>query len=290
MVKPILDAVATSLIPIHDANPTKRFPVVTIALIVANVLAFFLVEPNFGTGAPASEYFFENAPMPCQLENTCPAGFVITDNGISPPLNDRELDQVQQNPEVINREVGPHRVAVIPHRDLMSFVGAILLSTFLHAGFLHIAGNMLFLWVFGNNIEDFLGPIKYLGFYLLGGIAAALAHIFTHLNDIAPSVGASGAVAAVMGAYLVLFPRARVTTLVFIFFFITFIELSAFAVLGLWFVYQFITGAQEATGATSVAWMAHVGGFVFGVVGIFLLGGRPHRPRWEPSWGWRRGY
>jgi membrane associated rhomboid family serine protease len=289
MVKPILDAVATSLIPISDANPTKRFPVVTIALIVANVLAFFLVEPNFGNGAAASDYFFENAPMPCQVDNTCPAGFVITNEGISPPLNDRQLEQVQQNPEVINREVGPHRVAVIPDRDLMSFVGAILLSTFLHAGFLHIIGNMLFLWVFGNNIEDFLGPIKYLVFYLLGGIAASLAHIFTHLNDIAPSVGASGAVAAVMGAYLVLFPRARVTTLV-IFFFITVIELSAFAVLGIWLVFQFITGAQEATGATSVAWMAHVGGFVFGVVGIFLLGGRPHRPRWEPSWGRRRGY
>jgi membrane associated rhomboid family serine protease len=280
--------VATSLIPIHDANPTKRLPVVTIALIVANVLAFFLVEPNFGNGAPASEYFFENAPMPCQLEDTCPAGFVLTDEGISPPLNDRELEEVQNNPGAVTREIGAHRVAVIPDRDLLSFMGAILLSTFLHAGFLHIIGNMLFLWVFGNNIEDFLGPIKYIGFYLLGGIAAALAHIYTHLSDIAPTVGASGAVAAVMGAYIVLFPRARVTTLV-IFFFITVIELSAVAVLGIWFVYQFITGAQEASGATSVAWLAHVGGFVFGVVGIYLLGGRPHRPRWQPTLG-PRGY
>jgi membrane associated rhomboid family serine protease len=280
--------VATSLIPIADANPTKRVPVVTVALIVANVLAFLFLEPNFGSGAAASEYFFENAPMPCQLEDSCPAGFVITDEGMSPPLNDQQLDEVQANREAVSREIGPHRVAVIPDRDLMSFLGAILLSTFLHAGFLHIGGNMLFLWVFGNNIEDWLGPIKFVAFYLLGGIAAALGHVFTHLGSVAPTVGASGAVAAVMGAYLVLFPRARVTTLVFIFFFITVVELSAFAVLGIWFVFQFITGAQEVSGATSVAWMAHVGGFVFGVVAIFLLGGRPHRPRWEQSLGWRR--
>ena len=280
---------ATSLIPISDANPTRRFPVVTIALIVANVLAFFFVEPNFGGGAAASDYFFENAPMPCQIEDSCPAGFVITDQGISPPLNDQQLNEVQANREAVTREVGPHRVAAIPDRDLVSFLGAILLSTFLHAGFLHIIGNMLFLWVFGNNVEDFLGPIKYLAFYLVGGIAAALAHIFTHLDSVAPTVGASGAVAAVMGAYLVLFPRARVTTLVFIFFFVTFIELSAFAVLGIWFVFQFLTGVQEVSGATSVAWMAHVGGFVFGVVAIYLLGGRPHRPRWQQTLGWR-GY
>jgi membrane associated rhomboid family serine protease len=274
--------VPVSLIPISDANPTRRFPIVTIGLIVANVLAFFFLEPNFGNGAPAGEYFFENAPMPCQLEDTCPAGFVLGEGGTA-ALNDRDLEEVRRNPGAVRQQIGSFRLAVVPDRDLMSFFGAVLLSTFLHAGFLHIVGNLLFLWVFGNNVEDFLGPVKYLGFYLLGGIAAAFAHIFTHIGDISPTVGASGAVAAVMGAYLVLFPRARVTTLV-IFFFITVIELSAIAVLGIWFVFQFITGAQEAAGATSVAWMAHVGGFVFGVVGIYLLGGRPHRPRWEPSW------
>jgi rhomboid family protein len=258
--KPILGGVFTSLIPISDLNPTRRFPAVTIGLIVANVLAFLLLEPNFGNGPKASEYFFEAAPVPCQVQDSCPAGVRFQD----------ETGQIVAQVE-------------IPNRDLLSFLSAILLSTFLHAGFLHIAGNMLFLWVFGNNIEDFLGPVKYLLFYLLGGIAASLAHVFTHLSSIAPSVGASGAVAAVMGAYLVLFPRARVRTLV-IFFLITMIELSAMVVLGIWFVYQIVLGAQEASGATSVAWMAHVGGFVFGVIAIYLLGGRPQQPRWKPNW------
>jgi membrane associated rhomboid family serine protease len=253
-----------SLIPISDANPTRRTPVVTIGLIAANVLAFFFLQPDFGTGLEASEYFFENAPLPCQAAEVvesgddCPAGVFIPQLGPVP----------------------------IPDRDALSLLSAVLLSTFLHAGFLHIIGNMLFLWVFGNNIEDYLGPVKFLIFYLLGGIAAAFAHIVTHLDDVIPSVGASGAVAAVMGAYLVLFPRARVNTLVPIFFFFTIIQLSAFAVLGLWFVYQFIIAAQDAAGGgNAVAWMAHVGGFVFGVIGILVLGGRPHRPERQPVWG-----
>jgi membrane associated rhomboid family serine protease len=236
------------LIPISDANPTRRFPVVTIGLIVANIIAF-LQEPSLGSGPAAGQYFFDNAPIPCQLNDTCPA--------------------------------------VVPDRDLTSFLTAVLASIFLHAGILHIAGNMLFLWVFGNNIEDYLGAGRYLAFYLLGGFAASFAHIATHANDVIPTVGASGAVAAVMGGYLVLFPRARVNVLVPIFFFFSIIQLSAFAVLGLWFLYQFLIGVQEATGANQVAWMAHVGGFAFGVVAIYLLGGRPHRPRprvWTPEW------
>ena len=236
------------LIPISDANPTRRFPIVTVGLIVANVVAF-LQEPSLGMGQGALEYFFNNAPVPCQLEHSCPA--------------------------------------IVPDRSLSSFLIAVLASMFLHAGILHIAGNMLFLWVFGNNVEDFLGGARYLIFYILGGFAASFAHIATHSNDALPTVGASGAVAAVMGAYLVLFPRARVNVLVPIFFFFTIIQMSAFAVLGLWFLYQFLIGAQEAGGATEVAWMAHVGGFAFGVVAIYLLGGRPHRPQptvWSPGW------
>jgi hypothetical protein len=145
---------------------------------------------------------------------------------------------------------------------------------------------MLFLWVFGNNVEDYLGHVKYLLFYLAGGIIATFAHVFTHLGDEVPLVGASGAVAAIMGAYLLLFPRAKVKVLVPIFILWTIIELEAVAVLGLWLVYQFIIAAQESQGATSVAWMAHVGGFVFGALLIFLIGGRPHKPQpaWEPHW------
>ena len=258
-----------SLIPISDANPTKRTPVVTIALIVANLLAFFFVEPDFGNGPEASAYFFENAPLPCQ------ASEVFGDEATDCPVGTGFIPGVGR--------------VTIPNRDIVSLMGAVLLSTFLHAGFLHIIGNMLFLWVFGNNIEDHLGPVRYLLFYLLGGVAAAFAHILTHLNDVIPSVGASGAVAAVMGAYIVLFPRARVNVLVPIFIIFTVLQLSALTVLGLWFVYQFLIGLQEASaGGNAVAWMAHVGGFVFGVVAILLLGGRPQQPRWQPSW--RRTY
>lgn len=248
-----------SLIPISDANPTHRKPFVTIGLILGNLYMFFQ-QPDFGRGAAATRYFVQNAPIPCQLPADCPAGFAA---GV----------------------IGPQQVA-IPERPLTSFLVATLVSIFLHAGFLHIGGNMLFLWVFGNNVEDHLGHVKFLLFYLTGGVVAALAHVFTHLDSVLPAVGASGAVAAVMGAYIVLFPRARVNVLVPIFIIFTVVQLSAIVVLGLWFLYQFLIGAQEFSGATEVAWMAHVGGFVFGAIGIFALGGRPHRPRsrWERRW------
>lgn len=247
-----------SLIPISDANPTRRFPLVTIALIALNV-AFFFTEPGFGQTRAANAYFIEVAPIPCQIEADCPAGLRLG-GGFAVP---------------------------IPERGPLSYLAASLHAMFLHAGFLHIAGNMLFLWVFGNNVEDFLGRARYAAFYLGGGIAASLAHTFTHLDSVLPAVGASGAVAAVMGAYLVLYPHARVNVLVPIFVFLTVIPMSAFAVLGLWFVYQFLLGAQELAGAGGVAWMAHVGGFVFGVVGILALGGRPQRPRpYYQPWGY----
>jgi membrane associated rhomboid family serine protease len=258
-----------NLIPISDANPTRRTPVVTIGLILANAFAFFFVEPAFGNGPEASQYFFENAPLPCQ------AAEAAGNESVDCPVGTGTIPGIGQ--------------VTIPKRDALSLLGAVLLSTFLHAGWLHIIGNMLFLWVFGNNIEDHLGPVKFLLFYLAGGIFAALAHILTHVDDVVPSVGASGAVAAVMGAYIVLFPRARVNVLVPIFFIFTVLQLSAVTVLGLWFVYQFLIGLQEATaGGNAVAWMAHVGGFLFGVLGILLLGGRPQRPRSQPTW--RRSY
>ena len=246
-----------SLIPISDANPTKRFPIVTVLLILLNIAAFFQT-PGLGTGGEAAVYFYEKAPLPCQIENVCPAGVEFGQGG---------------------------PVVEIPERSLPELLGSIVFSTFLHGGFMHIAGNLLFLWVFGNNIEDFLGRIKYLLFYLAGGIAASLAHMYTHLDDVVPSVGASGAVAAVMGAYLLLYPKAKIRVLV-LFILITMIELSAIAVLVMWFIYQFFIGAQELTGATNVAWMAHVGGFVFGFIAIWLLGGRPHKP---PS-QWQRAF
>ena len=250
-----------SLIPISDANPTRRFPIVTLLLIGLNVVAFFLT-PGLGQTAESNHYFIEQAPIACQVVDTCPdERFLVGD-----------------------------AVTQIPERDFPSFLLSALYSTFLHAGFLHIIGNMLFLWVFGNNVEDFLGRIKYLAFYLLGGLAASLAHVYwtlassgnectpLDLSPCIPSVGASGAVAAVMGAYLLLFPRARVNVLVPIFFIFTVIQVSALITLVAWFAYQFFIAWQEQAGVTGVAWMAHVAGFVFGLVAIFLLGGRPHQP------------
>jgi membrane associated rhomboid family serine protease len=158
-------------------------------------------------------------------------------------------------------------------------------SMFMHAGFLHIAGNMLYLWIFGNNIEDAIGHVRFLLFYLACGVLAAIAHIFvatsvlaTPISPYVQTVGASGAIAGVLGAYLWLYPRNKIRTLVPIGFFLTDMDVPAVLVLGIWFVAQFLgLGAQAGSG---VAYGAHVGGFVAGLVIILLLGGRKlARPR-----------
>ncbi len=249
-----------SLIPISDSNPTRRFPIVTVALIAINVLAFFLLEPGFGSSNAAQAYFVKHAAVPCQLQHTCPAGSI---------------------------QYGFRgAIANIPGRDTLSFLGAMVSAMFLHAGFLHIAGNMLFLWIFGNNVEDYLGRLKYVVFYLVCGFAASFAQILSSLHgdgSLIPAVGASGAIAGTLGAYLVLFPRARINTIVPIFFFFTVLRLSAFVVLGLWLLFQIFVSQP------GVAWQAHVGGFVFGAIAIFLLGGRPQKAAtpWQ-SYDWHR--
>jgi membrane associated rhomboid family serine protease len=145
----------------------------------------------------------------------------------------------------------------------------LLTSMFLHGGWLHFLGNMLYLWVFGDNIEDRLGHFRFFGFYLACGLAAAFLHVFTNIGSDVPTVGASGAIAGVLGAYLVLFPGARVLTLVPIFFFFQLVELPALIFLGFWFVMQFFSGAMSlAAGERQIggtAWWAHIGGFVTGI-------------------------
>lgn len=142
-------------------------------------------------------------------------------------------------------------------------------SMFLHAGLLHLGGNMLYLWIFGDNIEDKLGRVRYVSFYLVCGLAAGLTHLGLDPGSNVPTVGASGAISGVLGAYLVMFPRARVLTVIPVFFFLQIAELSAIVVLGFWFVIQFLSGlvplghGVESSGG--VAWWAHVGGFVAGV-------------------------
>ena len=153
----------------------------------------------------------------------------------------------------------------------------ILFSMFMHGGLVHLLGNMLYLWIFGNNVEDYLGRIRFIIFYILSGIFAALGQILIAPNSIVPMIGASGAIAGVLGAYLILFPRARITTLVFFGFFIRLIKLPAIFVLGLWIIFQLFYGLSELSlsgGGAGVAWFAHIGGFIGGIALIKLFGGR----------------
>ena len=143
---------------------------------------------------------------------------------------------------------------------------ALLSFMFLHGGFLHLLGNMWTLYIFGDNVEDHLGHFRYLLFYLLCGLASGFSHLFLNLQSNVPTIGASGAIAGVMGAYFILYPRSRILTLIPIFFIPWFIEISAFFFLALWFLLQFVNATLRGGGAGGIAWWAHIGGFVFGIV------------------------
>ncbi len=154
-------------------------------------------------------------------------------------------------------------------------------SMFLHGGFMHLAGNMLYLWIFGNNIEDHLGPFKFIIFYLVSGLAASFLFVIFSPSSQVPMIGASGAIAGVLGGYLFLFPRTRVLTLMFLFYFIRMIYLPAKVVLGFWFVYQlFMSVFSAGDGGGGVAWLAHVGGFAFGYL-WFRLTSKRRLKKWQ---------
>ena len=167
--------------------------------------------------------------------------------------------------ELANATIPNHiRLAVNGHGSLEAAFLPILTSMFMHGGFLHIAGNMLFLWIFGDNVEDHFGHFPYLLFYLVCGIGSGLAHIVFNYHSSLPALGASGAISGVMGAYIILYPRAQVLTLVFIFF----IPIPAFIILGYWFLLQFFAGVSTvgASATGGVAWWAHIGGFLMGML------------------------
>jgi membrane associated rhomboid family serine protease len=149
---------------------------------------------------------------------------------------------------------------------------------FMHGSILHLGGNMLFLWIFGNNVEDAMGHVRYVAFYLLGGLVAIAAQVLVEPDAAVPTIGASGAVAAVLGGYILLYPRARVVTLIFIVFFFTILELPAMVILGFWFVQQVAFGfygvANPTGGGGGVAYFAHIGGFAFGLLAIKLFASR----------------
>lgn len=158
----------------------------------------------------------------------------------------------------------------------------LLTAMFLHGGWMHLLGNVWFLWVFGDNIEDILGRTNYLAFYLLSGLAGGLLHVAFNAGSIVPAIGASGAISGVMGAYLLRFPRSRIHTLLFFFVFATTIEVQASIMIGYWFVVQLFSGfgqlaSSSATGG-GTAWFAHIGGFLAGIILIRIL---PQRPSWR---------
>ncbi|HET7207503.1 MAG TPA: rhomboid family intramembrane serine protease [Terriglobales bacterium] len=232
------------MIPLRDDTPRFSTPVVTYFLIILNVLAFLY---ELAVGAQ-SQYGLNSLIVQFGI---VPRHEVAVLTGASP--------------------LGPG-AAIVP----------IFTSMFLHGSWLHIIGNMWVLWIFGDNIEDYLGHFKYLLFYLVSGLAAGLLHIAFNLSSRVPSVGASGAIAGVMGAYFVLYPRARVLTLVPLIVFFTFWWLPAWIVLGYWFVVQFLSGAATAIAATNqttggVAFWAHVGGFVAGILMIKIVPPRLRR-------------
>ena len=164
-------------------------------------------------------------------------------------------------------------------------IADIFTSMFMHGGIAHIAGNMLYLWIFGDNVEDAMGPGKYLAFYLVGGLVASLTHILTNSSSQIPTVGASGAIAAVLGAYLVLYPQSRVQTIIPLGYFMRITLLPASVVLGMWFVLQLFSGFLSLGGPDvgGVAFWAHIGGFVAGVLLAKLLANR-RRPEYAVRW------
>jgi membrane associated rhomboid family serine protease len=171
----------------------------------------------------------------------------------------------QQVFELANSTIPNHiRLALNGHGSLEAAFLPFFTSMFMHHGFLHIVGNMLFLWIFGDNVEDYFGHIPYLLFYFVCGIGSGLTHILFNFHSTVPALGASGAISGVMGAYILLYPRARVLTLVFIFF----IPIPAFIILGYWFFLQFAAGLSTvgAIATGGVAWWAHIGGFLLGML------------------------
>jgi membrane associated rhomboid family serine protease len=261
------------MIPLRDANPTRRVPVLTLGLIAANVAIFLVWQPTFGTPAEQQGFFYCQAEIP----------FEVT----------RQENLAEGGPEArraIDEDLGPGagaQVQAFMRQECpgKSWLASIFVAMFLHGGWLHIAGNMLYLWIFGNNVEDRLGRLAYPLFYVLGGLAATGLQIAFDPSSTIPSLGASGAIGAVLGAYAVLFPHARVTTLV-VFYFITVTEVRAGMLLAFWFLLQVFSGVgQLGTEVNAgVAFWAHVGGFAFGAVVAWLFY-RPRRPSiFVPDW------
>ena len=260
------------VLPIHDDNPTRRTPWITYLLIAINIGVFFL--------EPISRLAISSDPP---LTQACRQEAFFRRWGAIP----RELSTGEQASETIGRAAPPNSCEIVAPTYTKEPVFSVLSAMFLHGGWLHLLGNMVFLFVFGNNVEDRLGRLVYLGFYLLAGFVATYVFAFSDPNSISTLVGASGAIAGVLGGYLVLFPRARVLSLVPFLFFLPF-RLPAWLVLGSWFGLQWLYSRGAAmTAGSDVAYLAHVAGFVFGFLMLLMLR-RRFAPRRAPAYGWRQ--
>ena len=256
------------MFPIKDNIPTDRFPVVTVLLLVANVVMYFVFQHGgidlSGNGLNQSDLVHYGA-IPYELTH---------------PGDHCDLDAAA-GVVACEGQIGVTGTA----ESQLPTVVTIFTAMFMHGGLLHLGGNMLFLWIFGNNVEDAMGPVKFIVFYLLGGVAAFALQFAIDPSSQIPTLGASGAIAAVLGAYILLFPRAKVVTVIFIVFFFTILELPALLVLGIGFLEQALMGyfdlAQPAGGGGGVAYFAHVGGFVFGLLAVRLFANvkRTRRPQ-----------
>lgn len=233
------------VLPLGDDNSDRRsFPVVNIALIAINILVFAIFQ-QFGSNDKFTYSY-----------STVPQEIVTGRDIVTPPerVRDPETGQTLEVPGL-----GETKGSVYL---------TLITSMFMHGGFLHIAGNMLFLWIFGDNLEDRMGGIRYLVFYLLCGIIASLSHVLVNWNSLIPSLGASGAISGVLGGYILLYPKRRVRVIIFQ----IFTEVPAYVAIGLWFVMQLVQSFFGAGGG--IAYAAHIGGFIAGLILIkpFLLG------------------
>ncbi len=256
------------MFPLKDNIPLARFPIVTVALVALNVLAYLLEIRHGGSffGGPSERVAVRYGAIPYEL--THPGEHCEL-------VNSRTL---AGSVESILCQPAPVRVEPQPATWVTVFT-----SMFLHGSFLHIFGNMLFLAIFGPTVEDAMGRLRFGLFYLLGGLVALGSQVLVGPGLMAPTLGASGAIAAVLGGYILLYPRARVLTLVFIVFFVTLIEVPAVILLGFWFVVELYFGvaglAGPLAGGEGVAYFAHIGGFLFGLLAIRLFArGRARKP------------
>jgi len=276
------------MIPLRDMLPSRRFPIVTVSLIVLNLLVF-LFQGFLSTQFPYREdWSAQRAEWAAASLEEPP----IFSPYYAYATGQRILLSMPNTYEIGRDEWFQTQYALIPGEllngsDLPPLIPipvwlTLLTSMFLHGGILHLLGNMLYLWIFGDNVEDAMGPVRFLGFYLLCGIVAGFAQIAIGPGSSIPMVGASGAIAGILAAYFMLFPQSRVLTLVPLFFFLRLVAVPAVFLLGFWFVWQVISGAGSLGSSGGVAFFAHIGGFIAGLFLVF-----PFRQRHVPVQLWR---